>query len=129
MRNVQVGPGVRAVLATEEQLADIVKFCTDPEEFGILGIDVTYNIGDFYVTTTSYQHLSMIDKSTGKHPTFPGPMMIHTDEKQATFHYFASTLRENNSDIENILFVRSDRQRSMENGLAPQMPIAQFLAC
>ena len=71
----------------------------------------------------------MIDKSTGKHPTFPGPMMIHTDEKQATFHYFASTLRENNSDIENILFVGSDRQRSMENGLAPQMSIALFLAC
>ena len=47
---------------------------TDPEEFGILGIDVTYNIGDFYITTTSYQHLSMIDKSTGKHPTFPGPI-------------------------------------------------------
>ena len=129
VRNVQVGPRVRAVLATEEQLADVVKFCTDPEEFGILGIDVTYNIGDFYVTTTSYQHLSMIDKSTGKHPTFPGPMMIHTDEKQATFHYFPSTLRENNSNIENILFVGSDRQRSMENGLAPQMPIAQFLAC
>lgn len=108
VRNVQVGPGVRAVLATEEQLADVVKFCTDPEEFGILGIDVTYDIGDFYITTTSYQHLSRIDKSTRKHPTFPGPMMIHTDEKQATFHYFASTLRENNSDIENILFVGSD---------------------
>ena len=26
LRNVQVGPGVRAVLATEEQLADVVKF-------------------------------------------------------------------------------------------------------
>ena len=129
VRNVQVGPGVRAVLATEEQLADVVKFCTDPEEFCILGIDVTYNIGDFYVTTTAYQHLALLDKSTGKHPTFPGPMMIHTDEKQATFHYFASTMREINPEIENILFVGSDRQRSMENGLAPQLPIAQFLAC
>ena len=104
-------------------------FCKDPEEFGILVIDVTYNIADFYITTTSYQHLSMIDKSTGKHLTFPGPMTIHTDEKQATFHYFASTLRENNSDIENIRFVGSDRQHSMENGFGPQMSIAQFLAC
>lgn len=38
-------------------------------------------------------------------------------------------MREINPEIENILFVGSDRQRSMENGLAPQMPIAQFLAC
>ena len=129
VRNVQVGPGVKAVLATEEQLADVVQFCTNPEEFGILGIDVTYNIGDFYITTTTYQHLAIIDKSTGKHPTFPGPMMLHTDEKEATFHYFASTMREVNSDIQNILFVGSDRQRSIENGIGPQMPLAQFLAC
>ena len=55
--------------------------------------------------------------------------MVHTDEKQETFHYFASTMRKVNSDIENILFVGSDRQRSIENGLAPQLPIAHFLVC
>ena len=129
MRNVQVGQGVRAVLPTKEQLADVVRFCSNPEEYGIFGIDVTYNIGDFYVTTTTYKHLSLIDKATGNHPVFPGPMMVHTDEKQETLHYFASTTREVNSDIENILFVGSDRQRSIENGLAPQLPIAHFLVC
>ena len=120
---------MKAVLATKEPLADVVRFCTNPEEFGILGIDVTYNVGDFYVTTTTYKHLAIVDTSTGKHPTFPGPMMVHTDEKEATFHYFASTLRELNSDIQNVLFIGSDRQRSIENGLGPQMPIAPFLAC
>ena len=81
VRNVQVGQGVRAILATEEQLADVVRFCSNPEEYGIFGIDVTYNIGDFYVTTTTYEHLALIDKATGNHPVFPGPMMVHTDEK------------------------------------------------
>ena len=129
VRNVQVGQGVRAVLATEEQFADVVRFCCNPEEYGIFGIDVTYNIGDFYVTTTTYEHLALIDKATGNHPVFLGPMMVHTDEKQETFHYFASTMREVNSDIENILFVGSDQQRSIENGLPPQLPIAHFLVC
>ena len=55
--------------------------------------------------------------------------MVHTDEKQATFHYFTSTMGKVNSDIENILFVGSDRQHSIENGLAPQLPIAHFLVC
>ena len=129
VRNVQVGQGVRAVLATEEQFADVVRFCCNPEEYGIFGIDVTYNIGDFYVTTTTHEHLALIDKATGNHPVFPGPMMVHTDEKQETFPCFASTMREVNSDIENVLFVGSDQQRSIENGLAPQLPIAHFLVC
>ena len=42
---MQVGQGVRAVLATEEQLADVVRSCSNPEEYGTFGIDVTYNIG------------------------------------------------------------------------------------
>ena len=45
---------------------------------------------------------------------------------KATFHCFASALRKTNSNMENILFVGWDRQRSKENGLAPQMSIAQF---
>lgn len=57
---MQVSPRVKAVLATEEHLADGVKFCTDPEEFGIWGTDVTYNIGDFYITMTAYQQLAPI---------------------------------------------------------------------
>ena len=55
--------------------------------------------------------------------------MVHTDEKQETFHYFASTIREVNSDVENILFAGSDRQRSIENVLAPQLLIAHFVVC
>ena len=127
VRNVQVGQGVRTVLATKEQLADVVRFCSNPEDYGIFGIDVTYNIGDFYVTTTTYEHLALIDKATGNHPVFLGPMMVHTDEKQETFHYFASTMREVNSDIENILFVGSDQQRSIENGLPPQLHISLYV--
>ena len=86
------------------------------------------SVHDFYVTTT-YKHLSLIDKATGNPPVCPGPMMVHTDEKQETFHYFTSTMRKVNSDIENILFVGSDRRNSIENGLAPQLPIAHFLEC
>ena len=68
-------------------------------------------------------------RETGSHPTFPGPLMIHTNETSEDFHYFASTLKELNREIENILFVGSDRQKSIENGLASQLPIAHFLSC
>ena len=44
--------------------------------------------------------------------------MLHTDEKKATFHYFASTMRKNNSDTENILY-------SMEKWTAPRQKKSQ----
>lgn len=56
-------------------------------------------------------------------------MMIHTDEGAPAFHYFVSTLKGLNRDIENILFVGCDRQKSIVNSLSRQLPIAQFLAC
>ena len=129
LHSLQVSPEVRVVLATKAQVADVVKYCCNPQEYSIFGIDVTYDIGPFFVTTTTYRHLMLHDKGSGAHPNFPGPMMIHTDEGAAAFHYFLSTLKGLNRDIENILFVGCDRQKAIVNGLSGELPIAQFLAC
>lgn len=130
LHSLQVSPEVRVVLTTKAQLADVVKFCScNPEEYSIFGIDVTYDIGPFFVTTTTYKHLKLHDKDSGTYPNFPGPMMIHTDEGAPAFHYFVSTLKGLNREIENILFVGCDRQKSIVNGLSRELPIAQFLAC
>ena len=80
LHSLQVSPEVRVVLTTKAQLADVGKFCCNPDEYSIFGIDVTYDIGPFFVTTTTYRHLMLHDKESGTHPNFPGPMMIHTDE-------------------------------------------------
>ena len=111
------------------QLQDLVKFCCDPEHPSILGVDVTYNIVHFYVTTTVYNHSMLVTNATGSSPTFPGPFMIHTKETAEGFHYFASTLKQQNHEVENILFIGTDRQKSIENGLSAQFEIAQFLSC
>ncbi|CAB4043364.1 Hypothetical predicted protein, partial [Paramuricea clavata] len=99
VHSLQVGPDIRVVLATKSQLEDLVKFCCDPESFSILGVDVTYNIGHFYVTTTTYNHLMLVTRETGTSPTFPGPMMMHTKESSEDFHYFGSTLKEQNHEV------------------------------
>ena len=124
-----MSPEVRVVLTTKAQLADLVKFCCNPNDYSIFGIDVTYDIGPFFVTTMTYRHLMLLDKESGSHPNFPGPMMLHTDEGAPAFHYFISTLKGLNRDVENILFVGCDRQKAIVNGLSRELPIAQFLAC
>ena len=41
------------VLASEKQLHDVVRFCTNPDQISILGIDSAFNIGKFDVTHTT----------------------------------------------------------------------------
>ncbi|KAJ7394545.1 hypothetical protein OS493_000360 [Desmophyllum pertusum] len=40
------------VLASNQQLRDVERFCTNPAKFSILGVDATFNFGKFYVTLT-----------------------------------------------------------------------------
>ena len=45
------------VLATNQQLLDVERFCTNPAKFCVLGVDATFNFGKYYVTLTTYRHL------------------------------------------------------------------------
>ena len=38
------------VLASNQQLQDAKRFCTNPAKFSVLGVDATFNFGKFYVT-------------------------------------------------------------------------------
>ena len=69
LRNLQWTPFARVVVATNV-VQDVVDNCTNPEKFALFTMDTTFNVGDFFVTTTSYKHLKLIDARTGKqHPS------------------------------------------------------------
>jgi len=53
LRVVQAAPAM-SLLASDHQLHDLSKFCTDPEQCTILGIEPTFNLGEFLVTVTTY---------------------------------------------------------------------------
>ena len=44
IRRVVTSPEPSVVLASDHQLSDIAKFCTDDTEFSILQVDPTYNL-------------------------------------------------------------------------------------
>lgn len=64
-------------LFTDQQISDIKRFCCK-EKSAILGIDKTYNLGDFHVTPTVYKDLSVMRRSTMDRPICFGPTFIHT---------------------------------------------------
>lgn len=49
-------PDPMCVLATNNQLNDIERFCCNSQQFSILGVDPTFNLGDFSVTVTTFRH-------------------------------------------------------------------------
>jgi len=126
VRNYQVLPSLCAVLAADNQINDIVNFCTDPTEFTILSIDTTYNVCEnLYVTPLTYKHLRLIDKRT----VLPGSAMMHSGLGADTFKYFGETLVRHNSKLQDILAVGSDRDTAIDNGFMASFPIGRLLAC
>ena len=125
---MQWTPNPRVVFATDQQLAEIVEECCAPGSRSILSIDTTYNVGDFYVTSTTYQSSKFIQTRTGKAAVLPGPAMLHVRKSEKDFKYFAHTLLEHNDKIKRIAFVGGDRDKAQQGFLSP-LRGCTFLPC
>ena len=75
VRLVNAAPYPMMVLAYDYTLNDLARFCTAAENFSILGVDPTFNLGEFDVTVTTYRHLMLQpqSKSSENSPVMVGP--------------------------------------------------------
>ena len=71
IRSVNFESGPCCVLASDNQIQNVVRFCTNPQASSVFGIDPTFNLGKFYVTLTTYTYTQVVNKSTSLSPTFP----------------------------------------------------------
>ena len=78
VHNLQWTPSPRVVFYHEDQIDDILRDCCSPESKSILSIDTTFNVGNFYLTSTTYQSKKVLNKKTGEPANLPGPAMFHT---------------------------------------------------
>ena len=65
IRRVQVTPEPSCIVVSDRQLNDLARFCTT--QFlpaSVLCIDTTFNIGNFFVTPTTYKHKSWLTRTT-----------------------------------------------------------------
>ena len=127
--NLQRTPTPRMVVLTENVVDDVVQFCTDPESFTPFTIDTTFNVGPFYVTTTTYKHLKLVDQRSEKNPSLPGPALFHVKQDTGQFLYFAQTLQEVNRNVGDILAIGSDLFRGYANGFTTVSPVARVIVC
>ena len=128
IRNLQWNPNSRVAFATDQQLEEIVDECCRPTSQSILTIDTTYNIGDSYVTSTTYQSTKFIQNRTGKPAALPGLAMLHVRKSEKDVKYFSHTLLEHNDKIKRIAFVGGDRDKAQQGFLSP-LRRCTFLPC
>ena len=129
-KTCQVTPEPSCIVASDRQLNDLVRFCTT--QFlpaSVLCIDTTFNIGNFFVTPTTYKQKILVDTHYGKEPTLLGPTMIHMQTKAESYKFFGSSIVSLDDELSNILAIGSDRDVALRKGFSSCFPIATQLCC
>ena len=131
VRMVNAAPFPMMLIAFDYSLDDLVRFCTPPQNFSILGVDPTFNLGDFDVTVTTYRHLLLQPEGspTGKPPVMLGPMFIHVRKDFAAYHFFTSSLVGQRVQLSSLQAFGTDGELALENALAATFPKAEHLRC
>ena len=129
VRDVKAAPDPQCVMAFDWQVNDLVRFLTVEGNFSVFTADTTYNIGDFYVTPTTYKHMMLMDIVSKKHPTMAGPVLVHQRKNFAAFNYFASTLVSFNKKLQGLLAFGTDGDEALIEALSHNFPFAIQLRC
>ena len=112
-------------LFTEQQISDIKRFCCK-EKGTVLGVDKTYNLGDFHVTPT----LSVLKRLTNDHPICFGPTFIHTSSTtkkySSFFHEIADSLTD--AEIPNLV-IGSDEEVAFKAAIKRCFPGCTHVLC
>ena len=90
---VRVGAKPFCVVGTNRQLDDLKRFGCNPVEYRPLTVDPTFDFGPYNVTPIWYQHLIVLRREDGKHPTMIGPVLLHEKKTQSTYSLFGGTLK------------------------------------
>lgn len=129
VRDVKAAPDPQCILYTDTQISDLVRFTTKSIDCCVLTADTTYNLGDFYVTPTTYRHLMIEDPITKKHPVVLGPILVHQRKSFSSFNYFASTLVGANSKLRNLQAYGTDGDPALMEAFSHNFHTAKQLRC
>ena len=126
---IQLVPDPTIVLFNDTQIHDIEQFCTQQGKTSVLGIDVTFNLGPFYVTVCTYQNLKVITDS-GIHPIMVGPTLIHSSKDQSNFGVlFNEIVKRKPSLATNLKVYGTDGEQAITNAASEAFPFAVHLRC
>ena len=125
IRDVKAYPDPAIVLASDQQLLDLERFC-DLSNYSILMVDPPFSLGDFDVTTTTYRHLL---KPTNKPSVMLGPTMIHYRKNFSTYKFLASCMIAQNRNISALRAFGTDDEKPLIDAFLHEFKFAVHLTC
>ena len=94
-----------------------------------MGIDPTFNFGDFNVTPVAFRYLLLEYRKEGHSPIILGQFLVHQQKKFSSYHFFASTLISLCPSLRNIKAFGSDGETKLYQAFQMQLPEATHLRC
>ena len=130
IRALQILPSPACILATKEQLDELVMNCTKENDCGVMHLDLTFNLGEFFVTPivfplVKYSHRN----SRGGSPSFIGPILLHHNMNYATYSYFINHLVSLKPAMKRVQVFGTDGELALCNALHDSLPKAIHLRC
>lgn len=129
IQSVVCAPEPIVVLFNKQQLDEIINFCTKKEKFCPLQADATFDLGDFSVTTTQYEHLLLLHNRSNKSPAMIGPILIHQRKLKASYQYLPRLLVEKNKNFQNLCCLGTDGEVNLANAFKELCPSTIHLLC
>lgn len=129
IRDIKTAPEPAIVLASDQQIADLQRFCTSSQDFGVLTVDPTFSLGDFDVTPITYRHLLLETRRGGQPPVFLGPILVHYKKTFSTYLFFASSLIGQNRQLEGVRAIGTDGELPLIDAFMHEFGFAQHLSC
>ena len=129
VQSIRLAPDPTVVLFNETQLNDMEQFCASSDKASVLGIDVTFNLGRFYVTLCTYQNFKVVNVR-GKHPIMVGPALIHSSKDQSNFDILFQDITSRRPSLATSLRAYgTDGEQALYNAAAGAFPFATHLRC
>ena len=120
-------PYLVIVLAQEWQL-QLMEMCMTNHP-SVIGIDVTYNCTQFYVTPLCLGHPLVVNRK-GKRPYMVGPTCISNSQSREVFTLFANALILKNRGLrDGRLILGSDNQKGLVDGFSEPFRNVHHIAC
>ena len=128
IREIKQFPEPFVVLATDQQLCDLERFCCDDTEFAPMTVDPTFKLGKFNVTPISYRNLTLsTHHEKSQNPIAMGPMLIHFSKTEQVYSSFFQTLLRLRPGLSSLKAYGTDGETPLCKALATNFPQAMPL--
>lgn len=128
IREVPIHPEPIVFLASQQQLSDVGRFCINNSKFCVLGVDATFQVGDFYFTFTTYSNL-MLQTKRGNYPVCIVPGILHKQKTECSYKSLPVLMTKYHSNTKGVLVFGADGELNLARAMGDIFHNAKHLRC